>query len=191
MLGQAFGRHPAQRFQIARLGGYEFAGEAQLAVHGGQPQFEAGRFRTQRLRRCGKPGRFAAAVAHGQQPQHRHQEHRQRPLAEPAGPLRQVGARLHGLPVDEHEQPGPAADQRHGGDKGQQREPRTPRGRFVQRLDFGFLRGGRLGLFGGGIGSRRTLRFACVDRNNARSTGHDIAFTMFGPAINPGLTLVR
>ena len=72
MKREPFGGDPAQRIDIARLRGNEFAREAQLAIDRGQPGFEQHRFIAQQPRRLAKAQRFAAAVAHANQPDYGH-----------------------------------------------------------------------------------------------------------------------
>ena len=68
VLGNSLAGHAAEGFEIARLGGNELAGQAELAVDYGQAMLEPGAFLRQGPRDIAEAGRLAPRMAKGQQP---------------------------------------------------------------------------------------------------------------------------
>ena len=88
VLRQPLGSDTAKRINITRLRSDELTRQTQLAVNCGQTDFQRSRGIAQQLGSGSKSGSLSPAVAHRDQPQHRHQQYRHRPITQPARPLR-------------------------------------------------------------------------------------------------------
>jgi len=153
---QFFGRDAAQRIEIARLRGEEFAGEAELAVHHRQPLFQPGGFVREQARGIAKPARGAAAVAQEHLADEAEQQHRHRPVDQQGNPLLrrdsierpQVRPAIEGRPADQHQRDEDRAEPATGG----------ALNRFILPIEHRLfhlldrcLRSGGGGLFSGGL----------------------------------------
>ena len=105
-----FGGNPAERLEIAGLGGEKLPGEAEFAVHDFQAFLQGGALAVHQRGGRGKAVRLGTRGTHGEQPHDTDQCHWQGPRRDPLGPLRRACASLHRGQLCPDEKPGPAGD---------------------------------------------------------------------------------